>query len=96
MVKNMADSRIVFHFYATSLPPPGKAEEGKQSRISSAALSLTRHVNAARLAKQINISRCSLTIKRQQSLENLCFPPHTPISCMHLFNYNLNHKQAER
>lgn len=38
MVKNMADSRIVFHFYATS---PGKAEEGKQSRTSSAAVSLT-------------------------------------------------------
>lgn len=53
MVKNMADSRVVFHFYATSLPPPGKAEEGKQSRSSSAAVSFTRHVSAARPAKQI-------------------------------------------
>lgn len=53
MVKNMADSRIVFHFYATSRPPPGKAEEGKQSRISLAAVSLTCHVNAARPPKQI-------------------------------------------
>lgn len=53
MVKNMADSCIVFHFYATSLPPPGKAEEGKQSRISSGAVSLRRHVSAARPAQHI-------------------------------------------
>lgn len=36
MVKNMADFCIVFHFYATSFSPSGKAEEGKQSRVAPA------------------------------------------------------------
>lgn len=40
MVKNMADFCIVFHFYATSLSPSGKAEAGKQSRVASAGFIL--------------------------------------------------------
>lgn len=78
MVKNMADFCIIFHFYATSVSPSGKTEEGKQSRVAPPGF--------------ISFTFYSGEYKKAEFGKCIFF--NDSISYTDLFNYILNHKHV--